>query len=93
MRLGTCLLYEGHTLQGARAKLAYFCSALVADFYAAVDIYGFLASQPARNQRLIERDARISERLPKIMAFFKASKKYYGFSASIRCPAGHSKNA
>jgi len=37
MRLGTCLLYEGHTLQGARTKLAYFCSALVAGVYAAVD--------------------------------------------------------
>jgi len=55
--------------------------------------YGFLASQPARNQRLIERDARISERLPKIMAFFKAGKKCSGSSASICCPAGHSKNA
>jgi len=28
MRLGTCLLYEGRTLQGARTKLAYFCSDL-----------------------------------------------------------------
>ena len=37
MRLGTCLLYEGHTLQGAPTKLAYFCSAPVAGFYAAVD--------------------------------------------------------
>ena len=39
MRLGTCLLYEGHTLQGAPTKLAYFCSAPVAGFYAAVDIW------------------------------------------------------
>jgi hypothetical protein len=38
MRLGTCLLFEGRTLQGAHPKLAYFCSATVAGFYAAVDI-------------------------------------------------------
>jgi hypothetical protein len=37
MRLGTCLLFEGCTLQGAHPKLAYFCSAPVAGFYAAVD--------------------------------------------------------
>lgn len=37
MRLGTCLLYESHTLQGAHPEPADFCSALVADFYAAVD--------------------------------------------------------
>ena len=37
MRLGTCLLFEGRTLQGAHPKLAYFCSAPVAGFYAAVD--------------------------------------------------------
>ena len=40
--------------------------------------YGFLASQPARNQRLIVRDTRILDLLPNIMAFFKASKKCYG---------------
>jgi len=28
MRLGPGLLYEGRTLQGARAKLADFCSAV-----------------------------------------------------------------
>ena len=44
MRLGTCLLYEGHTLQGAPTKLAYFCSAPVAGFYAAVDSYSDRAS-------------------------------------------------
>lgn len=38
MRLGPCLLFEGHTLQGAHPKLACFCSAPVAGFYAAVDI-------------------------------------------------------
>ena len=37
MRLGTCLLPESLTLQGAHPKLAYFCSALVAGYYAAVD--------------------------------------------------------
>ena len=37
MRLGTCLLPEGLTLQGAHPKLAGFCSALVAGYYAAVD--------------------------------------------------------
>jgi hypothetical protein len=39
MRLGTCLLYGGHTLQGARTKMAYFCSAPMEGFYAAVDSY------------------------------------------------------
>ena len=37
MRLGTCLLPEGLTLQGAHLKMASFCSAPVAGFYAAVD--------------------------------------------------------
>ena len=37
MRLGTCLLYEGRTLQGALNKMVDICSAPVADFYAAVD--------------------------------------------------------
>ena len=53
MRLGTCLLYEGHTLQGAHPnkppnpsekkpkspsrQVACFCSAALADFYSAVD--------------------------------------------------------
>jgi len=37
MRLGPGLLYEGRTLQGARAKLADFCSATMAEFYSAVD--------------------------------------------------------
>ena len=31
------MLYEGHTLQGAHPEMAYFCSAPVAGFYAAVD--------------------------------------------------------
>jgi len=39
MRLGTCLLIEGHTPQGAHPKLADFCSAPLADFYAAVDTW------------------------------------------------------
>ncbi|MEY8879818.1 hypothetical protein [Donghicola sp. XS_ASV15] len=39
MRLGPGLLYEGRTLQGARPKLADFCSATMAEFYSAVDIY------------------------------------------------------
>jgi len=38
MRLGTSLLHEGRTLQGVHPKLADFCSAPVAGFYAAVDI-------------------------------------------------------
>ena len=37
MRLGPGLLYEGRTLQGARAKLADFCYAPMAEFYSAVD--------------------------------------------------------
>ena len=37
MRLGPGLLYEGRTLQGARPKLADFCSATMAEFYSAVD--------------------------------------------------------
>ena len=37
IRLGPYLLFGGRKLQGARAKLAYFCSAPVAEFYAAVD--------------------------------------------------------
>ena len=41
-------------------------------------IYGFRASQPARDQRLVEREARDEVLLPKIRAFFKASKKCYG---------------
>ncbi|WP_234969172.1 hypothetical protein, partial [Thalassovita mediterranea] len=31
------LLYEGRTLQGARPKMADFCSATMAEFYSAVD--------------------------------------------------------
>jgi len=38
MRLGTGLLYESRTLQGAHPKLADFCSAPMAGFYTAVDI-------------------------------------------------------
>ena len=45
MRLGTCLLFEGRTLQGAHPKLAYFCSAPVEGFYAAVDRLGSLYFQ------------------------------------------------
>lgn len=40
--------------------------------------YGFLASQPVRDQRKADRDARDLELLPKIQTFFKASKKCYG---------------
>jgi len=40
MRLGPGLLYEGRTLQGARPKLADFCSATMAEFYSAVDKHG-----------------------------------------------------
>ena len=39
MRLGPGLLYEGRTLQGARPKLADFCSATMAEFYSAVDSF------------------------------------------------------
>lgn len=37
MRLGTSLLYESRTLQGAHPKMADFYSAPVAGFYSAVD--------------------------------------------------------
>jgi transposase InsO family protein len=40
--------------------------------------YGFLTSQPARDQRQADREARDLEVLPKIKIFFKASKKRYG---------------
>jgi hypothetical protein len=43
MRLGPGLLYEGRTLQGARPKLADFCSATMAEFYSAVDTCMVLA--------------------------------------------------
>ena len=39
MRLGPCLLIGSRKLQGASAKLADFCSAPMAGFYAAVDIF------------------------------------------------------
>ncbi len=41
-------------------------------------LYGFRASQPARDQRKADRSARDLELLPKIKTFFKASKKCYG---------------
>ena len=40
--------------------------------------YGFRASQPTRDQRQADREARDEELLPKIKIFFKASKKCYG---------------
>ena len=40
--------------------------------------YGFLASQPARDQRQVNREARDQELLPKIKTFFRVSKKCYG---------------
>ena len=40
--------------------------------------YGYLASQPARDQRQADRAARDVDLLPKIRTFFKASKKCYG---------------
>ena len=40
--------------------------------------YGFLASQPARDQRQAGREARDAELFPKIKTFFRASKKCYG---------------
>ena len=40
--------------------------------------YGFLTSQPARDQRQADREERDLEVLPKIKIFFKASKKCYG---------------
>jgi len=45
MRLGPGLLYEGRTLQGARPKLADFCSATMAEFYSAVDTAGRIAGE------------------------------------------------
>ena len=52
MRIGTCLLYKGHTLQGAPTKLAYFCSAPVAGFHAAVDSQP-VPAVPARRRLLL----------------------------------------
>jgi len=40
--------------------------------------YGFHASQPARELRFAEREARDQDLLSKIKDFFKASKKRYG---------------
>ncbi|OUU25082.1 MAG: hypothetical protein CBB97_10480, partial [Candidatus Endolissoclinum sp. TMED37] len=40
------LLYEGRTLQGARPKLADFCSATMAEFYSAVDTCAVALSKP-----------------------------------------------
>ena len=40
--------------------------------------YGFPSSQPARDQRQADREARDLEVLPKIRIFFRASKKCYG---------------
>ena len=40
--------------------------------------YGFLASQPARDQRQANRDARDPDLLPGIRTFFKAGRKCYG---------------
>ena len=40
--------------------------------------YDFRASQPTRDQRQADREARDEELLPKIKIFFKASKKCYG---------------
>ncbi len=40
--------------------------------------YGFLSSQPARDQRQAARQARDSALLPKIKAYFRVSKKRYG---------------
>lgn len=60
MRLGPGLLYEGRTLQGARPKLADFCSATMAEFYSAVDSQCSVAETTAlkrsecRNQRAEE---------------------------------------
>ena len=51
MRLGPGLLYEGRTLQGARPKLADFCSATMAEFYSAVDSLGQHIGQERRNKR------------------------------------------
>jgi putative transposase len=41
-------------------------------------LYGFLASQPARDRRHTDRGARDLELLPKIKTFFKASRNCYG---------------
>jgi hypothetical protein len=61
MRLGPGLLYEGRTLQGARPKLADFCSATMAEFYSAVDI-GTLSS--ARFGGYLDRSSAASLRPP-----------------------------
>lgn len=61
MRLGPGLLYEGRTLQGARPKLADFCSATMAEFYSAVDIpsvdptnhRAFAVQQPCNRRRFL----------------------------------------
>ncbi len=51
MRLGPGLLYEGRTLQGARPKLADFCSATMAEFYSAVDIS--VAAELAKSSKVL----------------------------------------
>jgi putative transposase len=50
--------------------------------------YGFLASQPARDQRQVGREARDMELLPKIETFFRASKKCYGSKRIHPLPTG-----
>lgn len=41
-------------------------------------VYGFLASQPAQDQRHADRKSRDLTLLPEINAFFRASRKCYG---------------
>ncbi|WP_408634946.1 IS3 family transposase [Octadecabacter antarcticus] len=50
--------------------------------------YGFLTSQPARDQRQADREEWDLEVLPKIKIFFKASKKCYGSKRIHPLPAG-----
>ena len=51
-------------------------------------VYGFLTSQPARDQRQVDREARDHALLPKIETVFKASKKCYGSKRIHPLPAG-----
>jgi putative transposase len=54
--------------------------------------YGFVAGQPARDQRFFERKARDEELLPKIKVFFKTSKKCYGSKRIHPLPTAHAEH-
>ena len=74
MRLGTCLLYEGRTLQGARAQLADFCSASLAGFYSAVDTIP-KRGDPEKLSARAKRDLALK---PEIQSVFDENFGVYG---------------